>query len=260
MFQMDSCDRQQRQRDSRPPGNLEQHMLQSGFSMSDVKGKRIICLLFGSHVYWLELDLSSGHNTSAQKIDFYLISSFCTPLIRYASVPVVLYTNVKHADLQRAYSEDAAEGPGSDSPVLPKGPPPRRKSIRSGTLTKTASFEHATLGIPGVADKSGSEHSMVPSMSELELRAKGQDPHDKKARGKSPFKFFSRNKDIPTMEPAPPTSLSPPPTVTIREPSIRGPSPCTVNGLLCFCFGVPQSIEVTACYLSSLIPELISFG
>ena len=71
-----------------------------------------------------------------------------------------------------------------------------------------------------------SEQTMIPSLSELELRAKGQDPHDKKARGKSPFKFFSRNKDIPTMEPAPPTSLSPPPpTVTIREPSIRSHSP-----------------------------------
>ncbi|XP_028968698.1 ryanodine receptor [Galendromus occidentalis] len=161
------------QQSVRPPGNLEQHMLQSGFSMSDVK------------------------------------------------------------DLQRAYSEDAPEGAGSDSPVLPKGPPPRRKSIRSGALTKASSFDHTAGGLltPGFDTKGvDSDQSMIPSLSELELRAKGQDPHDKKARGKSPFKFFSRNKDIPTMEPAPPVSLSPPPTVTIREPSIRGHSPGSVAG------------------------------
>lgn len=123
----------------RHPANLEQHMLKSGFSLSDIK------------------------------------------------------------DLQRGYSEDAAEG--EDHPHIP----PRQHSVKKSTLTKTQSMEMGmqNLTIPERPE----EMSKLRSASSEDIHKKGMedsqlsDPTsdtndlDKKKRGKSPFRFFRKKEE-----------------------------------------------------------------
>ncbi|CAN7995814.1 unnamed protein product [Ixodes hexagonus] len=157
-------------------------------------------------------------------------------------------------DLQRGYSEDAAEG----DELLhvehrPPTPQQRRRSMHVGTLTKTQSFDAATtLQVPdGSRDPNRLRAaSSEEALSRIGQQTKGQrskattpEPEGKaKRRGKSPFRFFRSKKDeekekepaqvslavpkLPTQ-----TTLSPP-MLTVRAPSVQRLTPAG-SQLLC---------------------------
>ncbi|XP_064490365.1 ryanodine receptor-like isoform X2 [Ornithodoros turicata] len=145
-------------------------------------------------------------------------------------------------DLQRGYSEDATEVDDSGMHHLePMSTPQRRRSMRTGTLTKTQSFDTAnTLQVPdGRPDpnrlRAASSEEALHRVSRNGRSSKAVTPEPEgkaKRRGKSPFRFFRGKKDEKEEEPPPsvqrtaspsrvPQQALSPPTLTVRPPSMH---------------------------------------
>ncbi|KAG0431614.1 hypothetical protein HPB47_021626, partial [Ixodes persulcatus] len=158
------------------------------------------------------------------------------------------------SDLQRGYSEDAAEGDEMlHMEQRPPTPLQRRRSVHAGTLTKTQSFDAATtLQVPDGSASRLRAASSEEALTRIGQQHKGQrskattpEPEGKaKRRGKSPFRFFRSKKDekeekepapaqpAPAAPKAPTPATLTPPMLTVRAPSVQRLTPAG-SQLLC---------------------------